>query len=159
VPDDAFIPAAAVPDGAAELRALLQAEADRAARALAERSDSPELQSDARSQAAQVETPPEPEPPPAPLRPIDVADVEAKHAQVRRADYFAILGVPRDAAVHTIHDAAERLLAELARERLPSTLPDGVEAKLSEIRDVVRDAREVLTNEALRREYLASLGR
>jgi CheY-like chemotaxis protein len=93
---------------------------------------------------------------PAPARGalLDAARLAEKESQVRRADYFTILGVRRDATRAEIGQAADRLLAEFA-----PAAPDGVppDARLADIRQVLEDARDVLLDDELRSAYLAAL--
>jgi hypothetical protein len=89
---------------------------------------------------------------------IDLARVREKLEQVRRADYFTILGVGRTCTPHEVREAAARLLAELAPERWAGAHEAGLPARLEEIRRVVAEAREVLEDDPLRQEYLRGLG-
>jgi 3-keto-L-gulonate-6-phosphate decarboxylase len=84
---------------------------------------------------------------------IDVARVKEKLEQVRRADYFTILGLGRVATPHEVRAAAERLTAEFQAERFRGHQEEGLPARLEEIRRVVADAREVLADPFLREEY------
>jgi curved DNA-binding protein CbpA len=88
---------------------------------------------------------------------LDLARVDEKLAEVRRADYFAILGLARGATPDAARHAADRLLALLSAEALGDPPPDEVTAKLAEIREVIGEARAVLTDEVLRTAYLAGL--
>jgi len=89
---------------------------------------------------------------------IDLARVKEKLEQVRRADYFSILGLGRICTPHEVREAAERLLAEFDARRFEGLREEGLPARLAEIRSVVGDAREVLADDALRAEYLKGLG-
>ena len=89
---------------------------------------------------------------------IDLARVKEKLDQVRRADYFTILGVGRLCTPHAVRDAAERLFAELDPARFAGMKDEALPEKLEEILRVVADAREVLADERLREEYLHGLG-
>jgi ribosomal protein L29 len=88
---------------------------------------------------------------------IDLARVKEKLEQVRRADYFTILGIGRVCTPHEVREAADRLHAELAPERFQGAREEGLAARLEEIRRVVAEAREVLADDALRAEYLRGL--
>ena len=88
---------------------------------------------------------------------IDLARVRDKLDQVRRADYFTILGVARGCTPHEVRAAADRLLAEFEPRRFPGHADDDLTARLDEIRDVLQDAREVLADDALREAYVAGL--
>ena len=88
---------------------------------------------------------------------IDLARVKEKLDQVRRADYFTILGLGRVATPHEVRAAAERLTAEFQPERYRGHQEEGLPARLEEIRRVVADAREVLADPLLREEYQRGL--
>jgi CheY-like chemotaxis protein len=88
---------------------------------------------------------------------IDLARVREKLDQVRRADYFTILGIGRVCTPHEVREAADRLTAEFAAERFQGAREEGLAARLEEIRRVVAEAREVLAEDALRAEYLRGL--
>jgi len=89
---------------------------------------------------------------------IDLARVREKLDQVRRADYFAILGLPRHSTPYEIREAADRLAAEFDPARYTGSPEPGLAERLREILDVVAEAREVLSDDTLRGEYLAGLG-
>jgi hypothetical protein len=88
---------------------------------------------------------------------IDLARVKEKLEQVRRADYFTILGLGRVATPHEVRAAAERLTAEFQPDRYRGHQEEGLPARLEEIRRVVADAREVLADPLLREEYQLGL--
>jgi hypothetical protein len=88
---------------------------------------------------------------------IDLARVKEKLEQVRRADYFTILGLGRLATPHEVRAAAERLTTEFQAERYRGHQEEGLPARLEEIRRVVADAREVLADPFLREEYQRGL--
>jgi CheY-like chemotaxis protein len=89
---------------------------------------------------------------------IDLARIDEKLDQVRRADYFVILGLGRTCTPYEIREAAERLLSELTLERFDALVADGLAAKLEEIRQVMEEARDILLDDVLRAEYLTGLG-
>jgi hypothetical protein len=89
---------------------------------------------------------------------IDLARVRDKHDQVRRADYYAVLGVGRLCTPHEVREAYERLRAEFDPHRYQGVREDGLEERLEEIQRVVADARDVLADDRLRSEYLRGLG-
>ncbi len=89
---------------------------------------------------------------------IDLARVREKHDQVRRADYFTILGVGRLCTPHEVREAAARLSAEFDPARFHAVREDGLPERLAEIVRVVADARAVLADDALRGEYLRAIG-
>ena len=88
---------------------------------------------------------------------IDLVRIDEKLEQVRRADYFAILGLGRTCTGYEIREASERLLSELNVERFDLPAPD-LAGKLEEIQRVLEEARDILSDDGLRAEYLASLG-
>jgi CheY-like chemotaxis protein len=88
---------------------------------------------------------------------IDLARVREKLEQVRRADYFSVLGVGRLCTPHEVREAAQRLDGEFDPRRFPQG-DEGLPGRLAEILQVVHDAREVLADERLRDEYLRGLG-
>jgi hypothetical protein len=88
---------------------------------------------------------------------IDLARVKEKLEQVRRADYFTILGLGRLATPHEVRASAERLTAEFRPERFGGLQEEGLPARLEEIRRVLADAREVLADPLLREEYQRGL--
>ncbi len=89
---------------------------------------------------------------------IDLGRLRDKVDQVRRADYFTILGVGRLCTPHEVRGAYERLRAEFDPQRFQGLREDGLEERLEEIRRVVADARDVLADDRLRDEYLRGLG-
>ena len=88
---------------------------------------------------------------------IDLLRIDEKLEQVRRADYFTILGLGRACTVYEIREAAERLLSGLREGLFDSSAP-GLAGKLEEIRGVLEEARDILSDDGLRGAYLASLG-
>jgi hypothetical protein len=89
---------------------------------------------------------------------IDLARVREKLDQVRRADYFAILGLSRHCSPYEVREAADRLSTEFQPIRFSAHREPGLARKLEEILDVLAEAREILSDDALRAEYLAGLG-
>jgi hypothetical protein len=84
---------------------------------------------------------------------IDRQRVAAKHAQVRNGDYFALLGLGRDASAHEVLRAYERARREFSPETIGRELADELSAELAEIREVVEEAREILLDDELRTAY------
>jgi hypothetical protein len=89
---------------------------------------------------------------------IDLARVKDKLEQVRRADYFTVLGVGRHGTPHEVREAADRLQGEFDPRRFAGVAEEGLPARLAEILQVIQDAREVLADDRLREEYLRGLG-
>jgi CheY-like chemotaxis protein len=91
-------------------------------------------------------------------RVIDRARLREKLDQVRRADYFTILGLSRQCTPYEVRDAAERLLADFDPLRFHGQRETGLGDEIEEVRRVVTEARHVLTDEPLRAEYESGLG-
>jgi hypothetical protein len=88
---------------------------------------------------------------------IDLARLAEKLDQVRRADYFTILGVSRSATPYELRSSADRLLAELDAPRWALLDEPGLAERLAEVRRVVAEARDVLLDPELRASYLEGL--
>jgi len=91
-------------------------------------------------------------------RAIDLGRLREKLDQVRRADYFTILGLSRHATPFEVREAAARLLAEFDPGRFLGLREPGLREKLDEVRRVVAEALDVLGDEVLRAEYVDGLG-
>jgi CheY-like chemotaxis protein len=89
---------------------------------------------------------------------IDLGRVKEKLEQVRRSDYFTILGLSRHCSPYEVREAAGRLAAEFDPGRYAGYREPGLPDELDEILRVVAEAREVLLDDALRAEYLVGLG-
>ncbi|MCU1278520.1 MAG: response regulator receiver protein [bacterium] len=90
-------------------------------------------------------------------RAIDKDRVMAKRAQVQDGDYFAILGLGRDASAHEVARAFERLKREFAPERFADPLRQELSDALSEIGEVLDEAHRVLADDDVRASYRAHL--
>ena len=90
-------------------------------------------------------------------RAIDKERVIAKRAQVQDGDYFAILGLGRDASAHEVSRAFERLKREFAPERFVDPLRQELSDALAEIGEVLDEAHRVLADDAVRASYRAHL--
>ena len=88
---------------------------------------------------------------------IDRARVEARHALVADADYFALLGVRRDATSFEIKRAYEAARRDFAAEGFPGELRRELETELDEIATVLDEAYRVLRDDTLRAAYRAHL--
>jgi len=88
---------------------------------------------------------------------IDLARLAEKLDQVRRADYFTILGVSRAATPYELRTSAERLLQELDAPRWALIDEPGLTERIAEVRRVVAEAREVLLDPELRASYVEGL--
>jgi hypothetical protein len=90
-------------------------------------------------------------------RTIDRDRVTAKRAQIGDCDYFAVLGVERDASEHEIQRAFDRLRADFARERFADSLRSELGSALDEIHEVLEEAYRVLIDAPLRQSYRSHL--
>lgn len=90
-------------------------------------------------------------------RAIDKERVMAKRAQVQDGDYFAILGIGRDASAREVARAFERLKREFAPERFADPLRDELSDALAEIGEVLDEAHRVLADDEVRASYRARL--
>jgi DNA-binding NarL/FixJ family response regulator len=88
---------------------------------------------------------------------IDRKRIQAKHALVDEADYFAILGVRRDATSFEIQRAYEAACRDYAPGEVSPALRQELERELAEIREVLDEAYQVLRDDALRSSYLTHL--
>jgi CheY-like chemotaxis protein len=88
---------------------------------------------------------------------VDLARLQEKLEQVRRADYFTILGLSRTATPYEIRASAQRLLADLDPDRWAGVSDPGLPERLAEVRQVVDEARQVLADDELRAAYLQGL--
>jgi hypothetical protein len=79
--------------------------------------------------------------------------VQARHALVLDGDYFQLLGVPRDAGADQVRRAHDVLRASLAPAALHPAVAVELGAELDEIRLVLEEARMLLENDHLRRQY------
>ncbi|MFL5299782.1 MAG: hypothetical protein ACJ79R_05515, partial [Anaeromyxobacteraceae bacterium] len=126
--------------GAAEMRALLEAEAEL-------RRSSAALDAERRRAIEEEER----------RRAAALAWVAAKLEQVRRSDYFAILDLAPEATTDEIREATRRILSEAAADRFGPDLPEGLTGELGELREVVSEAGEVLADPELRARYRAAI--
>ena len=90
-------------------------------------------------------------------RAIDLARLREKLDLVRRADYFAILGLSRHASPYEVREAAAHLLAEFDPLRFEGLREPGLRERLDEVRRVVAEAGHVLGEPALRAAYVEGL--
>jgi hypothetical protein len=81
----------------------------------------------------------------------------AKRAQVQDGDYFAVLGLGRDASAHEVARAFERLKREFAVERFAEPIRAELHEALAEIAEVLDEAHRVLADDAVRAAYRAHL--
>lgn len=88
---------------------------------------------------------------------IDRRRIEARLALAREADYFALLGLERDATRADVRVAWADLDRTFGEARLePATLQE-LAAELAELRAALAEARDVLAHDMLRNAYLSQL--
>ncbi|MCX4241312.1 DUF4388 domain-containing protein [Paraliomyxa miuraensis] len=75
----------------------------------------------------------------------------------REGDYFAALGLPRDAEALEVRRAHADVSRTFADPELPPAVRTELRAELDELRDLLDEARDVLVDEGLRSAYLAYL--
>jgi hypothetical protein len=85
------------------------------------------------------------------------ARVLARHAPVEEGDYFAVLGVARDANVLDLRRAHDEILRETESDRLGPQLALELAPQIEAIRTVAGEALRVLSDDQLRPRYVAHL--
>jgi hypothetical protein len=88
---------------------------------------------------------------------IDRERILAKHAHVREADYFLVLGVRRDATAFEIQRAHQTARRDYAPESFAPELQRELAVELGEIGLVLDEALRVLRGDELRQSYLSHL--
>jgi hypothetical protein len=88
---------------------------------------------------------------------IDRERVRARHALVADADYFALLGVRRDATTFEIKRAYEAACRDFAADTFTPELRRELAGELDDIAEVIDEAYRILRDDSLRGEYLANL--
>jgi hypothetical protein len=88
---------------------------------------------------------------------IDRERVRARWQLVTDADYFALLGVRRDATGFEIRRAYQSARRDFAADCFPSDLRRELARELDEIAQVLDEAFRVLRDDRLRKTYLANL--
>ena len=88
---------------------------------------------------------------------IDRDRVRARHRLVAEADYFALLGVRRDATGFEIRRAYESAMRDFDADAFPPELRAELGMEIAEIASVLDEAFRVLRDDRLRGAYLANL--
>ncbi|HTJ41835.1 MAG TPA: DUF4388 domain-containing protein [Kofleriaceae bacterium] len=88
---------------------------------------------------------------------IDRERVRARHRLVNDADYFALLGVRRDATRFEIRRAYEAARKDFSSDGFPPELRRELGHELADISQVLDEAFRVLKDDRLRTDYLAHL--
>jgi CheY-like chemotaxis protein len=81
----------------------------------------------------------------------------ARYAPVEEGDYFAVLDVPRDAAVADLRRAHDKIVRETAPDALDPDLAREMSVQIDAIRTVAAEALRVLSDDNLRPRYLRHL--
>lgn len=89
---------------------------------------------------------------------IDAERILERLRLAREADYFELLGVARDASRSEIRQAAAELGATFSDESLEQAARRRHARELRELRAALEEARDILTDDAMRSAYLAHLG-
>lgn len=88
---------------------------------------------------------------------IDRERITARLALAREADYFALLGLPRDATRADVRVAWADLDRTFGDERLEPATRIEMAGELVELRAALAEAKDVLSHDLLRNAYLAQL--
>jgi hypothetical protein len=88
---------------------------------------------------------------------IDRDRITARLALAREADYFALLGLPRDATRADVRVAWADLDRTFGDDRLEPPTRIELAAELAELRAALAEAKDVLSHDLLRNAYLAQL--
>jgi hypothetical protein len=89
---------------------------------------------------------------------IDSERIQDRLRLAREADYFEFLGLGRDASRAQIRRQARALAETFADESLEDSTRMSHQADLDELRAALREASDILVDEAMRSAYLAHLG-
>lgn len=88
---------------------------------------------------------------------VDTARIRDRLQLAREADYFAALGLPRDAARLDVRRAHAELRRTFDDAHLEPAVRERLAAELSELRELLDEARDVLMDDSMRSVYLAYL--
>jgi hypothetical protein len=87
---------------------------------------------------------------------VDRARLEQRIRLCQEADYFTLLGLSPEASTYEIRKAHEQIALELSPGRLAAIDTADLDARLADVRYVIDEALEVLTDQALREAYCRS---
>jgi hypothetical protein len=90
-------------------------------------------------------------------RAIDRERVQAKRAQALEGDYFAVLGLDREASEYEISRAFARLSGEFAPQRFAEPMRNELAEALADIQEVLAEAHRVLSDATMRARYRSNL--
>jgi len=89
---------------------------------------------------------------------VAAARLEARWAQVEDADYFTVLGLPRNAGTDEVSRAFARLSAEYDPLRWSGHPDPRVQARAERMQSLLSEAARALSDDTLRNAYARSLG-
>jgi hypothetical protein len=89
---------------------------------------------------------------------VAAARLEARWAQVEDADYFTVLGLPRNAGTDEVTRAFARLSAEYDPLRWSGHPDPRVQVRAERMQALLSEAARALSDDALRNAYARSLG-
>jgi hypothetical protein len=89
---------------------------------------------------------------------VAAARLEARWAQVEDADYFTVLGLPRNAGTDEVARAFARLAAEYDPLRWSGHPDPRVQARAERMQALLSEAARALSDDGLRNAYARSLG-
>jgi hypothetical protein len=84
---------------------------------------------------------------------VDRERILSRHAIIQDADYFQVLGIPREASAAEVTRAYRRLSEEISPQQISAEVAVALAQELKIVRDVLDQAARVLTDETLRRRY------
>lgn len=93
----------------------------------------------------------------APSGDLDVQRLDAKYEQVQEADYFSILGLPRNAGADEVQRAYERLAAEFDPLRYSGHPDPSLQQRAQVVFNLLEEAARALQDDARRVEYARHL--
>jgi hypothetical protein len=94
---------------------------------------------------------------PQPSAEVDVQRLEAKYEQVQDADYFTILGLPRNAGTDEVQRAYERLSEEFDPLRFSGHPDPSLQQRAQVVHRLLEEAARALEDDRRRAEYARHL--
>jgi len=95
--------------------------------------------------------------PGAPGPDVDIRRLQSKFEEIREADYFAVLGLPRSAGSEEVRQAFEVLSAEFNPLKFAGHLDPSLLTQAAQIQDLLAEAAHTLQNDRLRTAYAGNL--
>ncbi len=88
---------------------------------------------------------------------VDVRRLKSKFEEIREADYFAVLGLPRSAGSNEVQQAFQVLSAEFNPLKFAGHPDPSLQSQAQEIRDLLAEAAQTLQDDRLRAAYAGNL--